>query len=101
VSPGQAFADDFAEDLAIQADGRIVLAGRNTSATFNDLAMVRYTDRGEVDESFGGDGEGILITDFHGAGDRGNDVAIGPDGKAVAAVDAANGGSFALARALP
>jgi uncharacterized delta-60 repeat protein len=101
VSPGQAFADDFAEDLAIQADGKIVLAGRNTSATFNDLAMVRYTDRGEVDESFGGDGEGILITDFHGAGDRGNDVAIGPDGKAVAAVDAANGGSFALARALP
>jgi uncharacterized delta-60 repeat protein len=101
VSAGQVFANDFAEDLAIQADGRIVLAGTNTSSTFNDLAMVRYTDRGEVDESFGGDGEGILIVDFHGGRDRGNDVAIGPDGKAVAAVDAANGGSFALARALP
>jgi uncharacterized delta-60 repeat protein len=101
VSPGQVFADDFANDLAIQADGRIVAVGRNTSATFQDLVMVRYTDRGEVDESFAGDGEGILITDFHGAGDVGNDVAIGPDGKAVAAVDASNGGSFALARALP
>ena len=63
--------------------------------------MVRYTDRGEVDESFGGDGEGILSVDFHGDRDLGNDVAIGPDGKAVAAVNAANGGSFALARALP
>jgi uncharacterized delta-60 repeat protein len=100
VSPGQAFADDFAEDIAIQADGKIVLAGRNTSSTLQDLVIVRYTADGHVDASFGGDGEGILVTDFHGAADRGNDVAIGPDGKAVAAVNA-TGGSFALARALP
>jgi uncharacterized delta-60 repeat protein len=100
VSPGQAFADDFAEDLAIQADGKIVLVGRNTSDTFNDLALVRYSAGGEVDESFGG-ADGIIVTDFHGSGDRGNDVAIQPDGKIVAAVDASNGGSFSLARALP
>ena len=36
-----------------------------------------------------------------GGHDVGNDVAIQPDGKIVAAVDASNGGSFALARALP
>ena len=101
VSPGQAFGHDFAEDLAIQADGKIVLAGRNTSDTFNDLAIVRYTRDGVVDASFGGDGEGVLLTDFHGSGDRGNDVALQPDGKIVAAVDAFNGGGFSLARALP
>ena len=100
VSPGQTFGHDFAEDLAIQADGKIVLAGRNTSDTFGDLAIVRYTRDGVVDASFGGDGEGVLLTDFHGSGDRGNDVAIQPDGKIVAAVDASNGGGFSLARAL-
>jgi uncharacterized delta-60 repeat protein len=101
VSPGQAFADDFAEDLAIQADGKIVVAGRNTSDTFNDLALVRYAADGEVDESFGGEGDGVILTDFLGSGDRGNDVAIDSDGRIVAAVDASNGGSFSLARALP
>ena len=103
VSPGQAFGHDFAEDLAIQADGKIVLAGRNTSepTRSNDLAIVRYTRDGVVDASFGGDGEGVLLTDFHGSGDRGNDVALQPDGKIVAAVDASNGGGFSLARALP
>ena len=100
VSPGQAFGHDFAEDLAIQADGKIVLAGRNTSDTFQDLAIVRYTRDGVVDASFGGDGEGVLLTDFHGGGDFGNDVALQPDGKIVAAVDASNGGGFSLARAL-
>ena len=101
VSPGQTFAADFANDLAIQADGKIVLVGFNTSDTFNDLAIVRYTRDGVVDASFGGDGDGVLITDFHGSGDIGKDVAIQPDGKIVAAVHAGNGGGFALARALP
>ena len=53
-----------------------------------------------MDASFDGDGS-ILVTDFHGSGDIGNDVALQPDGKIVAAVDASDGGSFALARALP
>ena len=43
----------------------------------------------------------MVVTDFHGGHDVGNDVAIQPDGKIVAAVDASDGGSFALARALP
>jgi uncharacterized delta-60 repeat protein len=98
---GRQFGNDFASDLAIQADGKIVLVGRNTSDTFADLAIVRYTADARLDETFGADGNGMIVTDFHGGFDAGKDVAIQPDGKIVAAVDASNGGSFGLARALP
>ena len=34
--------DDFAENLTVQPDGRIVVVGRATSATILDMAVVRY-----------------------------------------------------------
>ena len=40
---GRQFGNDFAEDLAIQANGKIVVVGSNTSDTIGDLAIVRYT----------------------------------------------------------
>lgn len=51
----------------------------------------------------GFDRDGILTADFHGKGEFGQDVAIQPDGKIVAAGYTANGvdTEFALIRANP
>jgi uncharacterized delta-60 repeat protein len=93
--------DDFAEDLAVDDRGRIVLVGRATSSTILDMALVRYLPDGSLDTSF--DGDGILTADFHGRGEFGQDVALDSDGRIVAAGYTANGGDteFALLRANP
>jgi uncharacterized delta-60 repeat protein len=68
-------ATDFgASDVAIQADGRIVVAGAGGGV----LALARYTIDGSPDGSFGGDG--TVTTDFSGSGR----VALQADGKVVA-----------------
>jgi hypothetical protein len=66
--------------------------------TIVDIPLVRYHADGTLDTGF--DGDGILIADFHGKGEFGQDVAIQPDDKIVAA---ANGfdTEFALMRANP
>jgi uncharacterized delta-60 repeat protein len=93
--------DDFAENLVVDASGRVVVVGRATSATILDMALVRYLPGGGLDTSF--DGDGILAADFHGRGEFGQDVAIDAAGRIVAAGYTANGPDteFALLRANP
>jgi uncharacterized delta-60 repeat protein len=93
--------DDFAENLAVDAAGRIVLVGRATSPTILDLAVIRYQPDGTLDAGF--EGDGILTADFHGRGEFGQDLAIDGDGRIVAAGYTANGSDteFALLRANP
>jgi uncharacterized delta-60 repeat protein len=93
--------DDFAENLTVQLDGRIVVVGRDTSATILDMAVVRYRDDGSLDTGFGAGGK--VTADFHGKGEFGQDVALQPDGKIVAAGYTANGidTEFALIRINP
>jgi uncharacterized delta-60 repeat protein len=93
--------DDFAENLTVDGQGRIVLVGRATSPTILDMALVRYRPDGTLDTSF--DGDGILTVDFHGRGEFGQDVALDGDGRIVAAGYTANGSDteFALMRASP
>ena len=55
------FGDDTGPDIAIQADGRIVVAGRAGA----DFALARYNADGSLDLTFSGDGK--LTTDFGGA----------------------------------
>jgi uncharacterized delta-60 repeat protein len=85
----------------VQPDGRIVVVGRDSSATILDMAVVRYRDDGNLDTSFGDRGK--VTADFHGKGEFGQDVAIQPDGKLVAAGYTANGTDteFALIRINP
>jgi uncharacterized delta-60 repeat protein len=91
--------DDFAESVAVDAKGRIVLVGRATSATILDMALVRYRPDGTLDTSF--DGDGIVTADFHGRGEFGQDLAFDAAGRIVAAGYTANGSDteFALMRA--
>ena len=93
--------DDFAENVAADSQGRIVLVGRATSATILDMALVRYQANGALDTSFGGDG--IVTADFHGRGEFGEDLAFDAAGRIVAAGYTANGSDteFALMRVNP
>lgn len=78
--------EDSAESIAVQRDGKIVLAG--TSATNTgcctevDFGIARYNPDGSLDTTFAGDGTTTL--DFGGQ-DGAHAVAIQPDGKVVAA----------------
>jgi uncharacterized delta-60 repeat protein len=91
-------ADEEAFDVAIQADGKIVAAGRSSG----DFGLARYNLDGSLDPSFGGDGG--IVTDF-GANDQALGVALQADGKIVAAGETNTGFvpslDFALARYNP
>lgn len=72
-----------ANDVAIQDDGKIVLAGqRYRGGGRGDFLVARYGKNGRLDSSFSGNG--WLTTDFGGT-DSAWSVAIGKDGKIVAA----------------
>ena len=91
-----AFATDgVGHDVAIQSDGKIVVAGYTYSGSSNDFAVVRYNTDGSLDTSFGAGGK--AITDFGSVGDHGYSVALQSDGKIVVA-GGTGGYSFALAR---
>ena len=93
--------DESAGDIAIQPDGKIVVAGYSINAdSFADFALVRYNANGSLDNSFGTGGK--VTTSF---GSVGSDVviahaiAIQADGKIVAAGRSfGNFNKFALAR---
>ena len=89
--------DDLAFGVAIQADGKIVAAGRADGAG-GRFALTRYNTDGTLDATFGGDGQ--FVTDFTTGDDGAFGVAIQPgDQKIVAAGRAGGaGGRFALAR---
>ena len=92
---------DYADDVVIQSDGKIVAAGSaNFSGSNSKFALARYNGDGTLDATFGGDG--LVKTNFTPGGDNAFGVAIQPlDGKIVAAGRAAGGGGrFALARYL-
>jgi len=92
ASNGIAFA------VAIQSDGKIVVAGFASNGANNDFALARYNTNGSLDNTF--DGDGKLTTDFGSGNDQPNALAIQSDGKIVVAGLASNGTNddFALAR---
>ena len=88
-------ANDSGNSVAIQPDGRIVVAGVTGIVPNTNIAVVRYNTDGSLDTSF--DGDGTVITDLNSsANDSGNSVVIQSDGKIVVA--GTSGGDFAVAR---
>ncbi len=83
----------FARNVAIQANGKIVVAGPSSGGGAADFALARFNPDGTLDTSFGGDG--TVTTAFKNRDDPW-DMMIQPDGKVLAAGYGA--GSFALAR---
>ena len=82
-------AAEEAHAVAIQADGKIVVAGftvkgltPNNASNF-DFALARYESDGSLDLSFGTGGS--ITTDFNSFADRAFAVAIQSDGRIVVA----------------
>jgi uncharacterized delta-60 repeat protein len=92
---------DYADDVALASDGKIVAAGTaNWFGRNARFALARYDGDGTLDTTFGGDGR--VVTDFTSSFDGVFDVEIQPaDGNIVAAGAAGRrGAKFALARYL-
>jgi uncharacterized delta-60 repeat protein len=91
--------DDFdvPTAVALQSDGKIVVAGYSFSGTSYDFALARYNPNGSLDTSFSGDGR--QTTNFGAGDDRATGVALQPDGKIVAV--GRGGDDFAIARYNP
>src|SRR5262249_9448672 len=105
VTTDFASGNDFGQGVAIQADGKMVVAGfsQNLQNPANtDFALTRYNPDGSLDITFGTGGK--VTTDFGSTSDKALGVATQADGKIVAAgesVDASNVSRFALARYNP
>jgi uncharacterized delta-60 repeat protein len=103
-SGGKTFADFFnrndeANGLAIQANGKIVLAGTAASSDeFFVFGLARFASDGSIDNSFGVGGK--TTTSFFGSNNFAQAVAIQSAGKIIAAGSAnINVDSFVMALA--
>lgn len=72
-----------AKAVALQTDGKIVVAGDAGTSTAPAFALTRYNSNGSIDITF--DGDGKVITHFGNYGDYPYDVEVQADGKIVAA----------------
>jgi uncharacterized delta-60 repeat protein len=97
VTTDFASGGDEARAVAIQADGKIVVAGLSTVGSL-DFGLARYNMDGSLDTGF--DADGKATTNFAGNDDDAQSVAIQADGKIVAAGTVAVSGTndFGLAR---
>jgi uncharacterized delta-60 repeat protein len=84
---------DLAAGAALQADGRIVVAGYTQSA--EDVAVARLNANGSPDATFGSAGKATV--DF-GAATFGNAVALAPKKRIVVAGQKTGNDDFAVAR---
>jgi uncharacterized delta-60 repeat protein len=89
--------DDWANNVVIQPDGRI-LAGGGAAFIGTDFALARYETDGTLDSTFGGDGR--VRTNLGGDFDEARDLALQDDGRIVA-VGENRFGNFAVVRYNP
>ena len=85
---------DYINAIALQSDGKIVVAGYTTIDNTTNFALARYNPDGSPDLSFSGDGK--QVADLGGFHNRANALVSQTDGKIVAAGFA--GSQFAAAR---
>lgn len=92
VSPN----NDFGQALALQADGKIIMAGKATPVGPEQFALVRYNTDGSLD--LGWNGTGMLTTAFGTTWDEARAVIVQPDGKVIAGgLATVSGQKFAMA----
>ena len=87
---------DTINDMVIQPDGKIVVAGASdfyphgSNRPVFDFALARYTPDGALDTNFGGDG--TFTVSLSPSYDFASSLALRPDGKIVTAGTTTNGG---------
>lgn len=80
---------DVGLSVALQSDGKIVVAGSSDNGVDNDFALVRYNTNGTLDNTFSFDGK--LTLALGNGEDYGNSVAIQNDDKIIMAGYSNNG----------
>ena len=85
--------NDFGYSIALDGQGKIVVAGYTNNGTNNDIAVVRYTVDGTLDTAFGG-GDGIVTTPIGVGDDYGRSVLIDSQGRIVVAGHFSNGSNL-------
>ena len=90
--------EDIARGIALQPDGKILVAGYSNNGSNDDFALVRYLPNGTLDTSFGTNG--IVTSGIGSELDRCLAMALQPDGKILLAGHTAVGtlDDFAMAR---
>lgn len=87
---------DHARSIALQLDGKILVAGYSES----DFLILRFNPNGTLDNTFSSDG--IITTSIGINNDIANSIAVQPDGKIVVIGesynDSSNGSNIALVR---
>lgn len=89
--------DDAATSMALQPDGKVIVAGSSNNGNYEDFALVRFNYDGSLDRSFGDNG--MIISNISSGDDQIAAVALQPDGKIVAA--GSSNTDFCVARYLP
>ena len=89
IVPSNPGRHDIGEGVAVQANGKIVVAGWSFVEATNtqDFALAYYNPNGSLDNNFSGDGR--LITNFGGK-DAAFAVAVQSNGKIIAAGERCN-----------
>ncbi|MBP8250578.1 MAG: hypothetical protein KAX72_10780, partial [Chitinophagales bacterium] len=100
VSTEVAPYDDWGTAIALQSDGKIILAGQSGNGVDVDFSMARYTADGLLDATFGTGG--VVITPVGIDDDRCWAINIMSDGKILLCGSANNGSNddFAMVRYL-
>jgi uncharacterized delta-60 repeat protein len=83
---------DFGNSLAIQPDGKIVVAGLSSNGSDYDFSLIRLNADGSLDTSF--DGDGKLIVPLGSSEDYGQSLSLQPDGKILVAGYSYNGTNY-------
>jgi uncharacterized delta-60 repeat protein len=107
------FGADDANDVVIQPDGKIVVAGTSSVGGNTRMSAIRYLPNGELDPQFGSGGKAAVVFSFGAStfSTIATSVALQSDGRIVLAGNTrmhssgngadANGLNFAVARLKP
>lgn len=104
VSASVSNADDGANAVVVQADGKILVAGYRGSSPNADIAVMRFNSNGSRDTTFGAAASGLVSLAIGVAADSAQSIIVQPDGRIVIAgltvllVDSLPKNHFALVR---
>lgn len=89
---------DRARAVAVQPDGKIVVAGETAaSGGAGDLFVARYTSSGDLDPSFSDDGVATMDVMGNGGADGARDLVLQADGRPVVVGSTTDGGRTLIA----
>ena len=81
----------YANELAIQTNGKIIVVGYSRNGSSDNFALVRYITNGSLDTSLNGTGKVLTPVQTSSYPSGASSVAIQTDGKIVAAGNSGNG----------